>query len=105
MDQLLLWASAVVSCSQTTFSILVCLFPPPQIKAEKAAWLRETTSADQSVEFSSLPMHALAEEISDDGIFELSSTLALGRDCLQIVFKQKYFSNAIHAILRMLLII
>ena len=34
-------------------------------------------SADRDIEFSSLPTHALAEEISGDGIFELNSPLGL----------------------------
>ena len=50
-------------------------------------------------------MHALAEEISDYGIFELISLLTLGRGCLRVLFIQKYFNNAIHTVLCMLLII
>ena len=34
-------------------------------------------SVDQGIKFSSLPMHVLAEEISDVGIFELNSPLGL----------------------------
>ena len=37
-----------------------------------------------SIEYSSLTMYA--EQISDNGIFELDSPLGLGRGCLQAVF-------------------
>ena len=56
-------------------------------------------SPDWGFEFSSLPMHALAEEIPDNGIFELNSLLALGRSCLQVVFNWKYFNNSKEKIL------
>ena len=60
---------------------------------------------DQGIEISSLPMHTLAEEIPDDGIFELNSPLGSGRGCLQVVFNLKYFNNAIHTISHVVLII
>ena len=50
-------------------------------------------SPDRGIQFSSLPMHVLAEEILDDGIYKLCSPLGLGRGCLQVVFNCKYFSN------------
>ena len=45
---------------------------------------------------SSLPTHALAEEIPEYGIFALSSPFGSGRGCLPLVFNLKYFNNAIH---------
>jgi len=48
------------------------------------------------VESRSLPTHALAEEIPEDGIFSLNSPFGLGRGCLPVVLNLKYFNNAIH---------
>ena len=47
-------------------------------------------SANKGIEFISLSMHALAEEIFDDGIFKLNSPLESGRGCLRVGIKWKY---------------
>ena len=48
----------------------------------------------------SLPMHAFAEKIPDDG---LNSPFGSGKGCLRVDINWKYFNNAIYANLHMFL--
>jgi len=65
----------------------------------KFQWALEVCLLPSSdVESRSLPTHALAEEISEDGIFSLNSPFGSGRDCLPVVLNLKYFNNTIHTV-------